>query len=41
VAAFNAVLFLIFLFYAVAIMGVGYILFRVYRERHRKVRKLR
>jgi len=41
VAAFNAYLFLVFLFYALVIIGVSYILIRVYRERTRKVRKLR
>ncbi len=41
VASFDAYLFLVFLFYALVLVGVSYILIRVYRERTRKVRKLR
>ena len=40
-ASFDAYLFLVLLFYAAVVVGMSYILIRVYRERTRKVRKLR
>jgi hypothetical protein len=41
VASFDGYLFLVLLFYALVVVGMSYILIRVYRERTRKVRKLR
>jgi hypothetical protein len=35
------ILLLVLVFYAVIVVGMGYILLRLYRDRTRKVRKLR
>jgi hypothetical protein len=40
-ATADPILLLTLIFYAVIIVGVGYIFYRMYRQRTRKVRKLR
>jgi hypothetical protein len=40
-AASDPYLLLVLIAYALIFLGLGYILFRVYREKTRKVRKLR
>jgi hypothetical protein len=40
-ATADLILLLALVFYAVIIVGMGYILYRMYRQRTRKVRKLR
>ena len=40
-ASGDPLLLLILVLYSVIVVGMGYILFRVYRSRNRKVRKLR
>jgi hypothetical protein len=40
-AALDSFLLLILVLYALIIVGMGYILLRVYRQRNRKVKKLR
>jgi len=40
-ASTDLYLLVVFILYALVVVGMGYILLRVYRERTRKVRKLR
>jgi len=40
-AALDSFLLLVLVLYALIIVGMGYILLRVYRQRNRKVKKLR
>jgi hypothetical protein len=40
-AALDAFLLSILILYALIVVGMGYILFRVYRQRNRKIKKLR
>jgi hypothetical protein len=40
-ATSDPLLLLVLVLYALIVLGMGYILFRVYRSRNRKVKKLR
>lgn len=40
-AALDTFLLFILILYALVVVGMGYILLRVYRQRNRKVKKLR
>jgi hypothetical protein len=40
-ASTDAYLFFVLILYSLVVVGMGYILFRIYRDRTRKVRKLR
>ena len=40
-AALDTFLLFILILYALIVVGMGYILFRVYRQRNRKIKKLR
>jgi hypothetical protein len=40
-ASVDTFLLVVLLLYALIVVGMGYILFRVYRDRNRKVKKLR
>lgn len=40
-AALDTFLLFILILYTLIVVGMGYILFRVYRQRNRKIKKLR
>ena len=40
-ASSDPLLLLVLVLYALIVLGMGYVLFRVYRSRNRKVKKLR